>query len=118
MPETTNEQAIIDSKNSSLNTTVVLVYVLQAIGLFTGIALIVGVIINYVKLDQARGTYYESHFRWQIRTFWFTLLFYVIGIATAFIIVGLFVLGITWLWQVYRLIKGALRLSDNRPMYQ
>ena len=51
-----------------------LVYLLQALGFLIGITWLVAVVINYVKLDDVRGTWMESHFRWQIRTFWFGLL--------------------------------------------
>lgn len=85
---------------------------------------IIGVIINYVKRSDAAGTYLESHFRWQIRTFWFALLWaVVVGIAGALLaivlvgfaiwIVGLFVLGV---WAIYRVARGWMRLADRRPM--
>ena len=53
-----------------LRTLATIVYALQALGFFLGITWIVGVVIDYVKLDDVRGTWLESHFRWQIRTFW------------------------------------------------
>src|SRR5687767_4585499 len=81
-----------------------------------GIPSIIGVIMNYVRQSDVRGTYLESHFRWQIRTFWYALLWViivaaisavllivVIGIATWF--VGL---GIVSLWVIYRLARGWL----------
>jgi uncharacterized membrane protein len=85
---------------------------------------IIAVIINYVKRGEARGTWLESHFSWQIRTFWFALLWAIIvaivgGVLTIVIIgfaiwiVGLFVLG---LWAVYRISRGWLRLNDRQPM--
>jgi uncharacterized membrane protein len=85
---------------------------------------IIAVIINYVKRGDARGTWLESHFTWQIRTFWFALLWaLIIGLAGGLLaivlvgiaiwIVGLFVLG---LWAVYRIARGWLRLSDRQPM--
>jgi len=85
---------------------------------------IIAVIINYVKRSDTAGTYLESHFRWQIRTFWFALLWAVIvGIAGALLaivlvgfaiwIVGLFVLGV---WAIYRVARGWMRLADRQPM--
>jgi len=85
---------------------------------------IIAVIINYVKQGDARGTWLESHFRWQIRTFWFALLWVIligiIGAALTVVLigfaiwgVGLFVLG---LWAVYRIARGWLRLNDRKPM--
>jgi uncharacterized membrane protein len=85
---------------------------------------IIAVIINYVKQGDARGTWLESHLRWQIRTFWFALLWVIligiIGAALTVVLigfaiwgVGLFVLG---LWAVYRIARGWLRLNDRQPM--
>jgi uncharacterized membrane protein len=85
---------------------------------------IIAVVINYIKRGDARGTWLESHFRWQIRTFWFALLWaVVIGILGALLLIvvigvaiwvlGLFVLG---LWAVYRIARGWLRLRDRQPM--
>jgi uncharacterized membrane protein len=50
------------------------------IGAFVfGVPSIIAVVINYLKREEARGTFLESHFRWQIRTFWFALLWFAIG---------------------------------------
>ncbi|WP_295800774.1 hypothetical protein [uncultured Microbulbifer sp.] len=94
-----------------------LVYLIQAISLFTAVPFFVGVLINYVKLGDVRGTLAESHFRWQIRTFWYSLLWFVVGWATVWILVGFAVWGISWVWMVYRVIRGWLTLADNRPAY-
>ncbi|HXF46476.1 MAG TPA: hypothetical protein VNK91_10200 [Burkholderiaceae bacterium] len=85
---------------------------------------IAAVVINYVKRADARGTWLESHFRWQIRTFWYALAWallvaavsavlaiVVIGIATW--VIGLIALGI---WAIYRIARGWLRLLDRQPM--
>lgn len=81
---------------------------------------IIAVIINYVKRDSTRGTYLESHFRWQIRTFWFALL-WLIGVAILFMtVIGIPVaIILAWavgLWILYRIIRGALRLMNQKPM--
>jgi len=82
---------------------------------------ILAVILNYVKRSEARGSVLESHFRWQIRTFWYAFLwcllagaFFVtlIGIPIAFAI--FFGAGI---WVMYRVVRGWLALADGRPMY-
>ena len=78
---------------------------------------IIAVIINYVKRGDARGTWLESHFRWQIRTFWFGLLWFCL----AYPLIPLFGLGIPLLfantiWVIYRIARGWLRLNDRRPM--
>lgn len=123
---------------SSLVTTLHVTYALHALGLAIGAfgaASVVGsflfgwpsiiaVIVNYVKRGEARGTWLESHFAWQIRTFWFalgwSLLIGALGLVLAIVlvgfaiwIVGLFALGI---WAIYRITRGWLALRDRRPV--
>ena len=85
---------------------------------------IIAVIINYVKRGDARGTWLESHFTWQIRTFWFSMLWaciiFVTGALLALVLVGfaiwffgLFALGC---WAIYRIASGWLRLNDGRAI--
>ena len=93
------------------------VYALQALAIILGITYLVAIIINYIKIDDVRGTWLESHFRWQIRTFWYSVLWGVIGGLTVFIFVGFVILGIASVWVIYRVIKGWMRLSENKPMY-
>jgi len=89
----------------------------------TGWPSIIAVILNYVKRSEARGTWLDSHFRWQIRTFWFGFLW--VALCVAFIVVTLGVgliiawlpLGVVGLWFIYRIAVGWLRLKDRRPMY-
>jgi len=112
-----------------------LVYALHALSLLIGITTaatiigafvfgvpsIIAVVINYIKRGEARGTFLESHFRWQIRTFWFALLWCMIG-ATLFItFIGIplavavfFAAGV---WAIYRIVRGWLALRDRKPMY-
>jgi uncharacterized membrane protein len=105
-----------EAKLKSLKSLAQVVYVLYALSYFTGITAIVGIIINYVKKDDAEGTWLESHFRWQIRTFWFGLLWAVIGAATFFILIGMAILFANFCWIIYRIVKGWLNLNDNKPM--
>lgn len=86
-----------------------------------GVPSIIAVVINYVKRGVARGTFLESHFRWQIRTFWFALLWCLIGalffvtfIGIPLAVVIFFAAG---LWVIYRIVRGWLALRDGRPMY-
>lgn len=86
----------------------------------TGWPSILAVILNYVKRDEARGTYLESHFRWQIRTFWFALLWVVIAWLLIFTLLGipfaLVIFVIAGLWVLYRIVRGWLRLIDRQEM--
>jgi uncharacterized membrane protein len=90
-----------------------------------GLPSIVAVIMNYARRSATRGTYLESHFRWQIRTFWYALLwavvillvsapFMLILVGFGFAVLGLWGIGI---WIAYRVVRGWLALRDRRPMY-
>lgn len=120
----------------SLATWTKVVYALHAFSLLTGIigtATVVGafltgwpsiiaVILNYIKQSEARGTWLQSHFRWQIRTFWVGLLW--ISLCIVFIIatfgIGLILvwlpITLVGLWFVYRIVRGWMTLSDGRAM--
>jgi len=104
-----------DEKN--LKTVATVVYALQAAGFFVGITWIVAVIVDYVKKDDARGTWLESHYRWQIRTFWFGLLWGVIGGILCLILIGFVILAADGIWVIYRIAKGWLNLAEGKPMY-
>jgi uncharacterized membrane protein len=99
-----------------LKTTTMVVYVLQALSFLWGVTAIVGVVINYIKREDARGTVYESHFDWQIRTFWWGLLWGVIGLLLAIVLVGFVVMFVAWIWMIYRVVKGWLKLTEGKPV--
>ena len=78
------------------------------IGGFVGsVPSIIAVIISYVKRGGARGSWAASHFRWQIRTFWFALLWLLLAVL----------LIVATIWLIYRISRGWLRLLDKQPMY-
>mgnify|MGYP000958365865 FL=1 len=81
---------------------------------------IIAVILNYVKRADVAGTWLESHFRWQIRTFWFALLWVLIAVAVGLTIVGLLltaaILVAVTVWLVYRVARGWIALSGVKPM--
>ncbi len=106
------------SRAQQLRTVTLAVYILQAVGFFVGITFVVGAVVNYVKRDDVRGTIFESHFRWQLRTFWFGLLWSVIGVVTWIVLVGWVVLAVNAIWVIYRVVKGLLDLYDGKPMYR
>jgi len=121
----------------SLVTWTQVIYGLHAFSLLTGIlgaATVVGafltgwpsiiaVILNYVKRSEARGTWLESHFRWQIRTFWFGLLwislclFFIVATLGLGLLIAWLPIGIVSLWFIYRIARGWMALSDGRSMY-
>ena len=108
----------MDEREQGLKTIVTVVYALQALGLLLPVVLpwIVGVVIDYVKREDARGTWLESHFRWQIRTFWWSLLWAVIGGILLLVLVGWLVLAVAGVWVLYRIVKGWLRLAEQREV--
>jgi uncharacterized membrane protein len=105
-----------DEQLASLKTLTTVIYALYALSLFSGITAIVAIVLNYIKLDDARGTWLESHFRWQIRTFWWSVVWFVLGALTWIILVGWVVLGVAGIWFIYRIAKGWLNLNDGKPM--
>jgi uncharacterized membrane protein len=122
--------------SSSLVNWTTLIYALHAFSLVAGIittATVIGafltgwpsllaVILNYVKRSDARDTWIDSHFRWQIRTFWYGLLWVVLcGLFVLFTFgIGLIVvwlpLGVVTIWFIYRIVRGWIRLAARRPM--
>jgi uncharacterized membrane protein len=76
---------------------------------------IVGLIMAYVKRDDARGTIWESHFAHQIETFWISLVIGAIAIPLCFVFVGIPILLGVFVWFLYRSIKGLIRAIENRP---
>ena len=124
-------------RESSLIGWTQLIYALHGFSLLTGIigaATVVGafltgwpsiiaVILNYVKRGDVRDTWLESHFRWQIRTFWFGLLWivlcaaFVIGTLGIGIIIAWIPIAIVGIWFIYRVIRGWMALSNRRSMY-
>jgi uncharacterized membrane protein len=104
------------SDERNLKTVVTVVYALQAAGFFVGITWIVAIVIDYVKRDDARGTWLESHFSWQIRTFWWGLLWASVGGILTLVVVGFVVLFVVAIWLIYRIVKGWLNLAEGKPV--
>lgn len=104
-PETNSDQRLI----------ALIAYGLYALALF-GLLVpsVAAVIINYLKVDDSLPLY-RSHHQWMIRTFWWALLWCVIGGILLLIVIGWAVLVATWVWWLYRMLRGFLALLDNRP---
>lgn len=103
-------------KLASLKQLTLVTYILYALSVFTGLTAIVAIIINYVKREDAAGTVYESHFTWQIRTFWWSLLWAVIGWVLVWVLVGIPILVAAGIWAIYRIVKGFIYWNDGKPM--
>lgn len=111
-----------------------LIYALHAVSVATGVigaATVVGmmvtgwpsllaVILNYLKRDDVRGTWLESHFRWQIRTFWFAMawgcLALLLIVSVVGIVIGIPLLFLVGVWIVYRVVRGWLKLVAGKPI--
>ncbi len=93
-----------------------LCYLLQAGSFLFGITLLVALIIGYIKRSDARGTWLESHYRWQIRTFWWTLLWSLVAGVTTLLLVGYAIIPIVVIWFIYRIARGWLALIDGKPL--
>ena len=106
----------MEDQEHNLRNIATAVYALQAAGFLFGITWIVAVIVDYVKRDDARGSWLESHFSWQIRTFWWGLLWGVIGGVLLLVLVGYLVLVANAVWIIYRIVKGWLRLAERREV--
>lgn len=124
-------------KDSNRTLTIVL-YVLYIVAIFSaGILAIVALIINYIKRDAVKGSIFESHFTWQIRSFWWYLIWNIVAFVPFFFLfftgenpdafVGVAfgasafcvaMIALSWVWIVYRAILGLIRVNDNKPMYQ
>lgn len=123
-----------DAASSSLVTIAQIIYGLHALSILIGltsavtivgafvfgIPSIIAVIMNYIYRTSTRGTFLESHFRWQIRTFWFALLWMVIGVMLFVTLIGI---PLAWIlciaagvWVIYRVARGWLTLQDRKPM--
>ena len=96
---------------------VLIVYILYALSYFFGITYLAGVIIAYIKKSDAKQAWIKDHFRWQINTFWITLLLGIAGTLTIFIGIGWLILLGSAIWNIYRIVKGWLRYSDEISPY-
>ncbi|WP_322106136.1 DUF4870 family protein [Paraburkholderia sp. J41] len=116
-PPTVYRHSLDAERLRSLRTFTHVLYGLYAVYWLTGgVSVLIAIILNYVKRDEAAGTPYEQHFTWQIRTFWLGLAGHLIGAALIFVLIGIPVLWAVAIWTLYRIIKGWLYLYDNKPL--
>jgi uncharacterized membrane protein len=107
----------LDLGDQELKKYVFAVYILQALSFLLVITSVAGVIVNYIKDDDMRGSWLESHFIWQKRTFWYGLLWITLGTLTSGILIGWFVLAVIPFWLIYRIAKGWIYLVDGKELY-
>ena len=120
--ETTNKtdieklQSNDNQKPLSLKNITQIVYICQTLSFFFGITGVVGIILNYLKFKDVKNTWLESHFIWQIRTFWIALLGLFAGFILTFLLIGFLIFPATLVWTIYRAVKGYLLLDENKPI--
>jgi len=104
--------------NQSEKQFALIVYILQAVSIFIGITSIVGVIMNHVKSSSLTDPVIKSHNSWQIRTFWWMLLWSVLCmIATTVTFgIGAILFLVPLVWYIYRVVKGIMRLNDGKSI--
>ena len=113
----TNPTPGADDRLASLKTLAHVIYGLYALALLGfGTTAVIAIVLNYIKKDDVRGTWLESHFRWQIGTFWWSVLWCVVGTIAWVLLLGWLVWGIAGIWFIYRIAKGWLNLNENKPM--
>jgi uncharacterized membrane protein len=115
-----NEQPT-DPKNAeqlqALKKLTATVYLCQALTfMLAGLPLLLGVTLNFFKRNDIQGTWLESHFDWQMKTAWITIAGFVVSGLTFEMGVGFFILLITVVWMVYRIVVGWNALNDDKPV--
>lgn len=130
-----------DDKRRSLTTYNHITYLLYVLSYFTaGLLWIVPIFMNYAKRRDADGTWLATHFDWQIKTFWYSIVWFVIGVlivtfalggfgvgmfsdsnniaigAVLLASFGFIIMGFTFIWHLYRIVRGWIALTDGRPV--
>jgi uncharacterized membrane protein len=109
--------ALEADRERSIRTLTHVLYALYAVHWITGgVSGLVAIIIDYLKRPDAAGTPYAVHFQWQIRTFWFGLVGYLIGGVLAIVAIGFPILAAVSIWMLYRIVKGWLFLYEDKPL--
>jgi len=92
-----------------------IIYLLQALAFFLGgVTFIVAVVLNYLNMHHVRGTWLESHFKWQMETFWVGLALVLIGSSTLPFFIGFVVLFGATIWVVHRIVYGWIALNKSK----
>jgi len=101
-------------KEADAKTQALIAYILMTIGLFTGVFWLLGAIWAMVKKSSAEGTLYYHHFTNMITTFWISLLLSILGSVTLFLMIGYPILFLTYIWSIYRIVKGLATALSGR----
>ena len=107
---------VVNTPSSDVKNYVFIAYVTYAVGLLILFTPVVGVIMAYVKRDEAQGTIYASHIDYLIKTFWVSLVGTVLGTFTTLILIGWLILLVTAIWFIYRVVVGLIKLNEDKPI--
>ncbi|PSJ80853.1 DUF4870 family protein [Neisseria iguanae] len=97
-------------------TYMMVIYGLYALSALTAFSSVIGVIMAYVKRGDMRGTVYEHHISYLIKTFWVSVTGYFIGAITMVVGIGLVLLFVVSIWFIYRVVAGFVKLYDGKPV--
>ena len=107
---------VVKTPSSDVKNYVFIAYVTYAVGLLILFTPVVGVIMAYVKRDEAQGSIYASHIDYLIKTFWVSLVGTVLGTFTTLILIGWLILLVTAIWFIYRVVIGLIKLNEDKPV--
>jgi uncharacterized membrane protein len=110
-----SQAALVETTNNPAEAgTARVIYILYLVGLVVGITALVGVIMAYVNRGSAPA-WVESHYQFQIRTFWIGLLYFLVSFVTSFVVVGLLLGALSLVWMIVRCVKGLQAASAGAP---
>lgn len=117
-----SQALVFDRQTQSIKTLAWWLYLFHAVSLVFSFGAFswIPLLISYVKRGDAAGTFVYSHHSWQIHSFWWYVVWLVIGAVCAVTVIGLplawLIWGVAWVWKAYRLMRGFVELNNNRPM--
>ena len=107
---------VVNTSNSEVKNYVFIAYVTYALGLLILFTPVIGVILAFIKRDEAQGSIYASHIDWLIKTFWVSLIGLLLGRLTILILIGWLILLVTAIWFIYRVVVGLIKLNEDKPI--
>ena len=93
-----------------------LIYILYLVSAIVGVTILIGVVIAYINRGQAAGTWVESHYTYQIRTFWIGLLFACISLVLMVVGVGFLLIAAVAIWGIVRCVRGLQWAAAGKPV--
>ena len=107
---------VVNTPNSEVKNYVFIAYVTYALGLLILFTPVIGVILAFIKRDEAQGSIYASHIDYLIKTFWVSLVGMLFGMLTILILIGWLILVATGIWLIYRVVVGLIKLNEDKPV--